>query len=181
MANLSYVLMAFPEPSVIPSDMVLVGCGGLTVHPKSTYDLEIEVYGSKFIVPTLVVPGQKDEFIIGSNVIKHVLRKMKEEKKYWELISSQSGNAECEEFLELLGCTSRWSGSTRPEKLGSVKLRQAVTLLPRCKHLVWGKLPGNAHISPGSTVIVEPTTSRSAPRHVLVGRVVSCWAIGGCQ
>ncbi len=38
---------------------------------------------------------------------------------------------------------------------------------------MWGKLPANTHISPGSTVIVEPTTSRSAPHHVLVGRVVS--------
>lgn len=161
------------QPSVIPSNVVLISCGGLTVRPICAYDLEIEVYGFKFIVPTLVVPGQKDEFIIGSNVIKHVLRKMKDEKGYWELISSQSGNPECEEFLELLSCTSRWSGSTRPEKLGSVKLRQAVTLFPGCEHLVWGKLPGNAHISPGSTVIVELTTSRSAPRHVLVGRVVS--------
>ncbi len=162
-----------PQPSVIPGNVVLVGCGGLTIQPKCMYDLEVEVYGFKFIVPTLLVPGQKDEFIIGSNVIKCVLQKMKAEKKYWELINCQNSNPECEQFLELLSCVSRWSGSLQPDKLGSVKLCQAVTLLPRSEHLVWGKLPANTHISPGSTVIVEPTTSRSAPRHVLVGRVVS--------
>ncbi len=163
-----------PQPSVIPGNVVLVGCGGLTIQPKCTYDLEVEVYGFKFIVPTLLVPGQKDEFIIGSNVIKCVLQKMKAENKYWELIKfTQNSNPECEEFLELLSCVSHWSGSLQPDKLGSMKLCQAVTLLPRSEHLVWGKLPANTHISPGSTVIVESTTSCSAPRHVLVGRVVS--------
>ncbi|KAL1246736.1 hypothetical protein QQF64_034331 [Cirrhinus molitorella] len=154
-----------PQPTAIPGNVVLVGCGGLTIQPKCTYDLEVEVYGFKFIVPTLLVPGQKDEFIIGSNVIKCVLQKMKAEKKYWELISCQNSNPECEQFLELLSCVSRWSGSCQPDKLG--------TLLPKTEHLVWGKLPANTRISPGSTVIVEPTTSRSAPRHVLVGRVVT--------
>ncbi len=57
------------------------GCGGLTVQPKCTYDLEIEVYGFKVVVPTLVVPGQRDEFIIGSNVIKCILQKMKSHDK----------------------------------------------------------------------------------------------------
>ncbi len=93
-----------PQPSVIPSNVVLVGCGGLTIQPKCTYDLEVEVYAFKFIVPTLLVPGQKDEFIIGSNVIKCVLQKIKAEKKYWELISCQNSKPGCEEFLELLSC-----------------------------------------------------------------------------
>lgn len=98
---------------------------------------------------------------------------MKAEKKYWELISCQKSNPECEQFLELLSCVSRWSDSLQPDKFGSVKLCQAFTLLPRSEHLVWGKLSANTHISPGSTVIVEPTTSHSAPRHVFVGHVVS--------
>lgn len=59
----------------------------LTIQPKCTYDLEIEVYGFKFVVPTLVVPEQRDKFIIGSNVIKCVLQKMKSHDKYWELVS----------------------------------------------------------------------------------------------
>ncbi|KAL1268797.1 hypothetical protein QQF64_034160 [Cirrhinus molitorella] len=95
-----------PQPSAIPGNVVLVGCGGLTIQPKCTYDLEVEVYGFKFIVPTLLVPGQKDEFIIGSNIIKCVLQKMKAEKKYWELISCQNSNPEREQFLKLLSCVS---------------------------------------------------------------------------
>jgi len=98
---------------------------------------------------------------------------MKAEKKYLEVISCQNRNPESEEFLELLSCISRWSGPHQPGKLGTVKLCQAVTLLPRCEHLVLEKRPANVNVSPGSTVIVEPTTSRSAPCHVLVGRVVT--------
>lgn len=45
-----------------------------------TYDL-VEFYGFKFIIPILLVPRQKDEFIIDSNVIKCVLQKMKAKKK----------------------------------------------------------------------------------------------------
>lgn len=114
------------QPSMIPGNVVLVGCGGLTIQPKCTYDLEIEVYGFKFIVPTLVVPGQKNELIVGSNVIRCVLQKMKAEQKYWEVISCQNSNPECEEFLELLSCIFRCSGPHQPAKLGTVKLCQAV-------------------------------------------------------
>lgn len=124
------------HPQAIPSNVVLVGCGGLTIQPKCMYDLEIEVYGFKFVVPTLVVPGQRDEFIIGSNVIKCILQKMKSHDKYWELVSCCNGNPECEQFLELLSCISRWSGPQQPDKLGTVKLCQAVTLLPRREYLV---------------------------------------------
>lgn len=162
-----------PHPQAIPSNVVLVGCGGLTIQPKCIYDMEIEVYGFKFVVPTLVVTGQRDEFIIGSNVIKCILQKMKSHDKYWELVSCNNGNPECEQFLELLSCISRWSSPQQPDKLGTVKLCQAITLLPRSEYLVWGKLPANVPISPGSTIIVEPTTARSAPRNILVGRVVT--------
>jgi len=162
-----------PYPQTVAGNVVLVGCGGLTIQSKCLYNLEIEVYGFKFVVPTLVVPGQRDEFIIGSNVIKCVVQKMKSHDKYWELVSCKNSNPECEQFLELLSCISRWSGPQQPDKLGTVKLRQAITLLPKCEYLVWGKLPANVPVSPGSTVIVEPTTARSAPKNILVGRVVT--------
>lgn len=64
-------------PQAVPENVVLIGCGGMTTQPKCIYDLEIKVYDSHFIVPTLVVLGQRDEFIIGTNVIKPVLQKMK--------------------------------------------------------------------------------------------------------
>lgn len=35
--------------------------------------------------------------------------------------------------------------------IGTVKLQQSVTLLARQEHLVWGKLPKNISMSPGST------------------------------
>lgn len=161
------------HPQAVPSNVILVGCGGLTVQPKCTYDLEIECYGFKCAVTTLVVPGQRDEFIIGSNVIKCMIQKMKSHDKYWELVSCSNTDPECEQFLELLSCISRWSGPQQPDKLGTVKLRQAVTLLPRREYLIWGKLPANVPVSPGSTVIVEPTTVRSAPKNILVGRVAT--------
>ena len=64
-------------------------------------------------------------------------------------------------------------GEELPERIGSVKLRQSVTLLARHEHLVWGKLPSDAHVSSGSTVIVEPTSSKCMPRNIMVGRVVT--------
>lgn len=95
-----------PHPQIIPSNVVLVGCGGLTIQPKCTYDLEIDVYGLKFVVPTLLVPEQSEEFIIGSNVIKSILQKIKSHDKYWEVVSCSNSDPECEQFLELLSCIS---------------------------------------------------------------------------
>ena len=66
-----------------------------------------------------------------------------------------------------------------PEKVGTVKLTQAVTLLPKQEYLLWGRLPSNVPKSPGSTVIVEPTTSRCVPLGIMVGRVVTpLWGVG---
>ena len=55
-------------------NVVFVGCGRLRVKPKSAFNVEMEVYGCKMSVPTLVVSGQNDELILGTNVIKHILR-----------------------------------------------------------------------------------------------------------
>lgn len=161
------------EPQPVPGNVVLVGCGGLFTRPKCIYDLNIEIYGSRFVVPTFVVPGQKDELIIGSNVLRPLIQKMKSDPKYWELVSSSNSDPECEQFLQLLSCISRWSGPELPDRIGTVKLRQSVTLLPQQEYVVWGKLPPSAPVSPGSTVIVEPSSSRSTPKNILVGRVIT--------
>lgn len=50
---------------------------GLHVKPKYAFDLEMEVYGCKMVVPTLVVQGQHDDLILGTNVIKYVLHQSK--------------------------------------------------------------------------------------------------------
>ena len=65
------------------------------------------------------------------------------------------------------------------EKVGTVKLTQAVSLLPKQEYLLWGRLPSNVPKSSVSTVIVEPTTSRCVPRGIMVGRVVTpLWGDG---
>lgn len=139
------------------------------------YDLMMTVNGVKCIVPVLVVPGQRDELIIGSNVLKYLMHALKSNVDYWKLTSAGSNHSltDCEHFLDMMSCTTRWRGEEIPDKIGSIKLPRAVTLLPQREHLVWGKLSSKAPISPGSTIIVEPCTSKSRPRDVLVGRVIT--------
>ena len=52
------------------TDIVLIGCGGVRVKPKRVCDLQFEIYGCTVIVPTLVVPGQVDELIVGEPLSK---------------------------------------------------------------------------------------------------------------
>lgn len=115
---------------------MLVGCGGLLTQPKCIYDLDIETYGFRYVVSMLVVPGQKDELIIGSNVLRPIIQEKKSSQKYWELVSSCNTDPDCQQFLQLLGCISRWSGSEIPDKIGTVKLQQSVTLLPQQEYVV---------------------------------------------
>ncbi len=163
--------------SELSTDVVLVGCGGLHVKPKSVFNLTMEVYGLKMIVPTLVVPGQHDELIIGTNVIKHILRHFKQCEGFWRAVSGPtSKDSECESFLSML---NRWRGKDMPEKIGTVRCNSAVCLEPGCEYLVWGRLSKSAFASPGSAVMTEPTTCHSIPRGVLVARLVnSFWSDG---
>lgn len=59
-------------------DFVIVGCGGHLVTPSAMYDLTASVYGYKVIIPVLVVPGQTDDMILGSNAIKWLISQMKD-------------------------------------------------------------------------------------------------------
>lgn len=63
--------------SLSPVDVVLVGCGGLRTRPVGVCELMLTAYGHKASVPVLVVDGQTDELIIGSNFIKHLISVMK--------------------------------------------------------------------------------------------------------
>lgn len=162
-------------------DIVLVGCGGQRAHPKRICDLRLEVYGCAVVVPTLVVPGQVDELIIGTNVIKYLTHKFKESDKYWKMISENNAfNPDDQDnFLCMLAGIQRWQGEEIPDIVGTVKLNHSVTLLPGHEHLVWGKLPEKSRGIPGCTVVVEPTKSRSIPRNILVGRVITpLWGDG---
>ncbi|KAK0134294.1 hypothetical protein N1851_030145 [Merluccius polli] len=126
------------------------------------YEVEMKLYGDSCIVPVLVVPGQRDDLIIGTNVIRFLIHQLKVTDDYWHLVYSGNPFPECGKFIQEL-----------PDMIGTVKLRQSVTLLGKQEHLVWGKLSNNVPMSPGSTVIVEPTSSKSMPRNIMVGCVIT--------
>lgn len=176
------VLKNIPDmTSQSAEDIVIVGCGGHRVAPTAVYDLKATVYGCSMIIPALVVPGQTEEMILGTNVIKRLLMQLRETDGYWRLMSKSSNNEsdECCMFLSLFSNAERWRGESIPEKVGTVKLQRSVMLEPQTEHLVWGKLPQSSVLSVGSTVIVEPTKSRTRPRQILVGRVITpLWGDG---
>ncbi|XP_041960335.1 uncharacterized protein LOC121718947 [Alosa sapidissima] len=162
-------------------NIVIVGCGGHRVSPTAIYDLQVSMYGCSMTVPTLVVPGQTEEMILGTNAIKRLLTQLKGTTGYWRLMSTPSHiqSDECHKFLSLFSNTERWRGESVPERVGTVKLQRSVTLEPQTEHLVWGKLPVSSVLSVGSTVIVEPTKSRSRPKQIMVGRVITpLWGDG---
>ncbi|KAI4812430.1 hypothetical protein KUCAC02_023818 [Chaenocephalus aceratus] len=161
------------ESIPLTQEIVLIGCGGTLSKPKCMYEVEMKLYGESCIVPVLVVPGQRDDLIIGTNVIRFIMHQLKITSDYWRLVSSGNLLPECEQFLDLMANSSRWRGEELPDRIGTVKLQHAVTLMAKKEHLVWGKLPNNAPMSPGSTVIVEPTSSKCMPRNIMIGRVIT--------
>lgn len=166
---------ALQEPITMPQEIMLIGCGGKATKPKCIYEVELKVYGERCMVPVLVVPGQKDDLIIGTNVIKFLMHSMKSSDDYWRILSNNATGSSpfCEQFLDVMANTCRWRGGNPPDKVGTVKLQQSVTLAAKQEHLVWGRLPSNSAMSPGSTVIVEATSSRTMPRNIMIGRVVT--------
>ncbi len=142
---------ALSEPIPLTQEIVLVGCGGKQSKSKCMYEMKMKLYGETCVVPVLVVPGQRDDLIIGTNVIRFLMHQLKITSDYWRLVSSGNLLPECERFLDLMANSSRWRGEELPDKIGTVKLQHAVTLLSKKEHLVWSKLPNNVVMSPGST------------------------------
>ena len=157
------------------TDLVLVGCGGVQVKPKCVYQLEMNVYGREEVsVPTLVVPGQHDQIILGSNVIKHLIHHLKQTQSYWRVMNKPESTDDpaVKHFLNMLSGVNRWKGNVIPDIIGTVKFTQAVTLLPHHEHLVWGRLPVNAPVSEGSAVLVDAPRSQPHKKNLMVGRAV---------
>ncbi|XP_066524972.1 uncharacterized protein [Hoplias malabaricus] len=152
-----------------------LGCGGLQTQPDGFYDLEIQLHGTCCVIPSLVVPGQHDDIILGSNVIKHLIHDLKNDGEYWNIASRHEHHSSpnIEQFLSMFTGVERWRGSSIPSKVGTAKLTQAVTLLLKHEHLVWRRLPASVPLSPGTTIIVEPTNSKAKPRGILIGRLVT--------
>ncbi|KAI3363625.1 hypothetical protein L3Q82_001262 [Scortum barcoo] len=159
----SSVLPRMGKSSVVSSDsisqtsVVLVGCGGLRTSPICVCELKMKVLDCNILVPTLIVEGQDDDLILGSNVIKHLNRVLNVTGDFWEKVSlSDKMSGEDESLLRLLTTIDKWKGDEIPDKVGFVKLKHAVTLEPMKEHLVWGRFPSHKCLSAGSTVIVEP-------------------------
>ncbi|KAI3360567.1 hypothetical protein L3Q82_002290 [Scortum barcoo] len=131
----------------------------------------MKVLDCNILVPTLIVEGQDDNLILGSNVIKHLIRVLKVSGDFWENVSlSDKMSGEDESLFQLLTTTDKWKGGETPDKVGFVKLKHAVTLLPMKEHLVWGRLPVTS-----AWVLAAHTV----PRTVMVGRIVTpLWGDG---
>lgn len=123
---------------VTADDYVIIGCGGHRVSPTDMYDLDVTVYGCRMIIPAMVVPGQTEQMILGSNAIKHILTQLKSTDSYWRLVSSPDNGQPDDhcQFLSLLSNTERWRGDYIPDKVGTVKVKSCVTLKPQSEHLV---------------------------------------------
>ncbi|XP_024119188.1 uncharacterized protein LOC112140459, partial [Oryzias melastigma] len=169
---------ALTDDRQLSVDVVLVGCGGLRVRPKCAFELDMEIYGCRMLVPTLVVQGQHDDLILGANVIKHILQKSKKCDSYWQTVSSSGSSTDPEslQFISMLSGLNPWQGESVPDKIGTVRCNSATCIEPGREYLVWGRLPKNTPVSLGATVLTQPTSSRSAPRNILVAKVVtSLW------
>lgn len=84
-------------------NIILIGCGGMQTQPEGFYDLEMQLYGVRFVVPTLVVPGQHDDLILGSNVTRHMIHVLNSEDDYWDIASryEHQSDPEIERFLSM--------------------------------------------------------------------------------
>ncbi len=107
-----------------PTNKVLTGCGGNQTKPKCAYELNIDLLGCKMTVNFLVVPGQEDDMIVGSNVLSHVTQQVKNTKWYWEKISQPVKENSNDPLLSLLSNVDRWHGDKMPKRVGTVLLRQ---------------------------------------------------------
>ncbi len=162
------------NPCETQANVMLVGCGRVQVVPKGMYQLKMRLYEYEVSVPTLVVTGQRDELILGTNVLKFILRQFKQNPTYWRVVNrpKSTEEADIEQFLNMLSGLNSWRGDEIPQVIGTAKLVQAVTLLPKQEYLVWAKLPPTAPISEGSAVLFEPTKWPTHKKYIIVGRVV---------
>lgn len=158
------------DPNLSDTDTVLIGCGGSRTLPVGVCDLQMEMYGCCVIVPTLVVNGQSDDLIVGSNLLRYVISKLRSDfQGQCPSVLSCESDAE-RRLLSLMADVENESAS---DLVGTVKIRKAVTLEPMTEHLVWAKIQYVDKMLAGSEVVIEPTSAKSRPRTVIVGRTVA--------
>lgn len=91
----------------------------------------------------LIVEGQVDKLIVGTNVMVTLISQFESDEAYWR-ISGRPGSP-CQDdnsqFVRFLANLERWRVEEIPDKVETVRLRQVVTLEPMREHVVWGRLP----------------------------------------
>ncbi|KAK0141087.1 hypothetical protein N1851_021889 [Merluccius polli] len=161
-------------PALEATEVVLIGCGGSKTVPSGMCVLEVEVYGCKVVVPMLVVQGQSEDLIIGSNLLRYLVCHL---RLGGGLLGGcptmPGGDGDLKKELLSLVAKAEECVDDVPEKVGFVKIKRAVTLEPMTEHLVWGKLQQVNGTLAGSTIMLVPTCARSRPRSVIVGRTVA--------
>lgn len=78
--------------------------------------------------------------------------------------------AGCEQFLDVMANMCGWKGSELPDKVGAIKLQQFSS---KAGTTFLEKVVKKCFHAPRSTVVVEPMTSRSTSRDIMVRGVVT--------
>lgn len=73
------------DDMLVLADIILVGCGGKQTSPLGLSNLKLEVYGYKFLVPVVFVEGQTDPIVLGTNVLKPLIRHFKSNDGFWRV------------------------------------------------------------------------------------------------
>lgn len=76
-------------------------------------------------------------------------------------------------FCSCFSNVEQWKGEAMPDKVGSAKLKEKITLQANHEHVACAQLSESRAVSVGSTVIVEPTLSKCRPRNEIIRRVIT--------
>ncbi|KAF0038026.1 hypothetical protein F2P81_010900 [Scophthalmus maximus] len=146
------------ESTQTKKDIVLVGCGGVKVQPKCIYQLKLRIYEQELIVPTLVVPSQRDQMIVDTNVLNYLLDQLKQDPSYWCVMNKASSPVPGEllprflRYLRYCKKTSTIEFSECLDRLGmvvSVTVTTLPTLQNRLSNLGLGEININScEVSP---------------------------------
>lgn len=104
------------SPALSPVDVVLVGCGGSRTNPLGMCELKMEVYGCNVVVPTLVVEGQCDDLILGSNVLRYLIGQLKTTKGLMKVVfASEQNCTDGNRLISMVANVERWRGGDVPD------------------------------------------------------------------
>ncbi|XP_048119952.1 uncharacterized protein LOC125307862 [Alosa alosa] len=99
-----------------PTKKMLTGCGGNQARAKCEYELNVDMLDCRMTVNFLVVPGQEDDMIVGSNVIRYVTQLVKKTNWYWDKLSKPVENRGNDPLLNMLSNVERWHGKKIPDR-----------------------------------------------------------------